>query len=124
MGRRALAAFVVLGVALADATGDHRVAFYALVAAIPPLAVAAMDAFGEYLEGASGLRALAWAVALALAVASSAVRGQVPGEATVPAVAVSALFACLALVWVQAALDVGRLALERTGTSAGAGGAR
>ena len=124
MGRRALAAFVVLGVALADATGDHRVAFYALVAAIPPLAVAAMDAFGEYLEGASGLRALAWAVALALAVASSAVRGQVPGEATVPAVAVSALFACLALVWVQAALDVGRLALERTGASAGAGGAR
>src|ERR671935_102679 len=118
MARRVLAALLVLGVVLADATGDHRFAFYLLVAAIPPLAIAAMDSFGEYLEGASGLRALAWAVALGLAVASSAVRGQVPGEATVPAVAVSALFACLALVWVQAALDVGRLALER---SSGAG---
>jgi hypothetical protein len=113
MGRRTLAAFVVLGVALADATGDHRLAFYALVAAIPPLAIAAMDAFGEYLEGASGVRALAWAVALALAVASSAIRGQVPGEQSVPAVAVSALLACLALVWAQAMVDFGRLALER-----------
>src|SRR5438445_381167 len=56
MARRALAAFVVLGVALADATGDHRVAFYALVAAIPPLAVAAMDAFGEYLVRAGRFR--------------------------------------------------------------------
>ena len=58
MARRVLAALVVLGVALADATGDHRVAFYALVAAIPPLAIAAMDSFGEYLEGRSGFRAL------------------------------------------------------------------
>jgi hypothetical protein len=113
MSRRTLAAFALLGVALADATGDHRVAFYALVAAIPALAVAAMDAFGDYLEGASGARALAWALALALAVASSAVRGQVPGEETVPAVAVSALFACLALVWAQAVVDFGRLALAR-----------
>src|SRR5439155_14935091 len=113
MARRVLAALVVLGVALADATGDHRVAFYALVAAIPPLAIAAMDSFGEYLEGRSGFRALTWAVALGLAVASSAVRGQVPGEATVPAVAVSAFFVCLALVWAQAVVDVGRLALER-----------
>jgi hypothetical protein len=113
MARRVLAALVVLGVALADATGDHRVAFYALVAAIPPLAIVAMDAFGEYLEGGSGIRSLGWAVALALAVASSAVRGQVPGETTVPAVAVSALFACLALVWTQAVVELGRLALER-----------
>src|SRR5919109_5276244 len=105
MGGRVPAAFVVLGVALADATGDHRFAFYVLVAAIPPLAVAAMDAFGEYLEGASGLRALAWAAALGLAVASSAVRGQVPGESSVPAVDVSTLFACLALVWAQAFVD-------------------
>ena len=113
MGGRVLAAFVVLGVVLADATGDHRFAFYVLVAAIPPLAIAAMDSFGEYLEGASGLRALTWAVALALAVAGSAVRGQVPGESSVPAVAVSTLFACLALVWALAVVDVGKLALER-----------
>src|SRR5439155_732927 len=68
MARRVLAALVVLGVALADATGDHRVAFYTLVAAIPPLAIVAMDAFGDYLEGGSGIRSLGWAVALALAV--------------------------------------------------------
>src|SRR5947208_2596685 len=113
MARRVLAALVVLGVALADATGDHRVAFYTLVAAIPPLAIVAMDAFGDYLEGGSGIRSLGWAVALALAVASSAVRGQVPGETTVPAVAVSTLVACLGLVWAQAVVDLGRLALER-----------
>jgi hypothetical protein len=52
-------------------------------------------------------------VALALAVAGSAVRGQVPGESSVPAVAVSTLFACLALVWALAVVDVGKLALER-----------
>jgi hypothetical protein len=113
MARRALAALLVLGVVLADAGGDHRAAFYLLVAAIPPLAIAAMDSFGDYLEGGSGFRSLAWAVALALAVASSAVRGQVPGETSVPAVAVSALFACLALVWAQAFVDVGKLALAR-----------
>jgi hypothetical protein len=113
MARRVLAALLVLGVVLADAGGDHRTAFYLLVAAIPPLAIAAMDSFGDYLEGGSGFRSLAWAVALALAVASSAVRGQVPGETSVPAVAVSALFACLALVWAQAVVDVGKLALER-----------
>src|SRR2546423_1792409 len=113
MVRRVLAAFVVLGVGLAAGTGDPRAAFYILVAAIPPLAIAAMDSFGDYLEGGSGSRALAWAVALALAVASSAVRGQVPGEESVPAVAVSALFACLALVWAQAGVGVGKLPLER-----------
>src|ERR671925_622646 len=107
MARRVLAALLVLGVVLADVSGDHRAAFSPPVAAIPPLAIAAMDAFGDYLDGGSGFRSLAWAVALGLAVASSAVRGQVPGEASVPAVAVSALFACLALVWAQAALDVG-----------------
>src|SRR2546423_4294728 len=109
MARRVLAALLVLGVVLADAGGDHRAAFYLLVAAIPPLAIAAMDSFGDYLEGGSGFRSLAWAVALALAVASSAVRGQVPGETSVPAVAGSAAFSCLAPGWGPAAADVGRL---------------
>src|SRR2546421_9788214 len=118
MARRVLAARAVLGVALADAAGDQRVACYALVGAIPPLAIAAMDSFGEYLEGRSGFRALTWAVALGLAVASSAVRGQVPGESRVPAVAVSALFACLTLVRAQAFVDVGNVALERQGPRA------
>src|SRR5436305_14611977 len=113
MVRRVLAALLVLGVVLADAGGDHRAAFYLLVAAIPPLAIAAMDSFGDYLDGGSGFRSLAWAVALALAVASSAVRGQVPGETSVPAVAVSGPFAWPALVWAPAAVDVGKLALER-----------
>src|ERR671929_1976490 len=113
MARRGLPALLVLGVVLAGAGGAHRAAFSPLVGAIPPLAIAAMDSFGDYLDGGSGFRSLAWAVALALAVASSAVRGQVPGETSVPAVAVSALFACLALVWAQAFVDVGRLALAR-----------
>jgi signal transduction histidine kinase len=113
MLRRALPVLLVLAAAAADGAGSHRVAFYALLAAVPALAVAALDAFGEYLEGSSGGRALVSGLALALAVLGTAVRGQIPGEATVPAVAVSALAACLGLLACEAAVRVGRLALAR-----------
>ena len=113
MLRRALPFLLVAAVAAADAAGSHRLAFYALLAAVPALAVTALGAFGEYVEGSSGGRALVSGLALALAVLGTAFRGQVPGEETVPAVAVSALAACLALLASEAALEVGRVALER-----------
>jgi hypothetical protein len=113
MLRRALPVLLVAAVAAADAAGSHRLAFYALLAAVPALAVTALGAFGEYVEGSGGGRALVSGLALALAVLGTAFRGQVPGEETVPAVAVSALAACLGLLACEAALDVGRLALAR-----------
>ena len=113
MLRRALPVLLVAAVAAADGAGAHHLAFYALLAAVPALAVTALGAFGEYVEGSSGGRALVSGLALALAVLGTAVRGQIPGEETVPAVAVSALAACLALLACEAVLDVGRLALAR-----------
>jgi hypothetical protein len=113
MLRRALPVLLVAAVAAADGAGAHRLAFYALLAAVPALAVTALHAFGEFVEGSSGGRALVSGLALALAVLGTAVRGQVPGEATVPAVAVSALAACIGLLALEVAVDVGRLALER-----------
>jgi hypothetical protein len=113
MLRRALPVLLVAAVAAADAAGSHRLAFYALLAAVPALAVTALGAFGDYVEGSGGGRALVSGLALALAVLGTAVRGQIPGEASVPAVAVSALAACLGLLACEAALDMGKLALAR-----------
>ena len=113
MLRRALPVLLVAAVAAADGAGAHHLAFYVLLAAIPALAVTALGAFGDYVEGSGGGRALVSGLALALAVLGTAVRGQIPGEETVPAVAVSALAACLALLACEVALDVGRLALVR-----------
>ena len=113
MLRRSLPVLLVAGAAAADGAGAHRVAFYALLAAVPALAVAALDAFGDYVEGSNGGRALLTSLALGLVVLGTAVRGQIPGEETVPTVAVSALAACLALLACEVAVGVGRLALAR-----------
>jgi hypothetical protein len=78
-------------------------AFYLLLAAVPAGAVAALDAFGELLEGGgSHLHSLLWAVALALTVVGAAVRAPAIAEGSVPALARSALIACLAIFCVQA----------------------
>ena len=47
MGRRWIPVALVLAAAAADGAGAHGVAFYALRAAVPAAAVAALEAFGE-----------------------------------------------------------------------------
>ena len=78
VGRRALPALLVVAAAFADARGAHGLAFDALLGAIPFAAVAALEAFGDYLEqrddSVGGVQALLWTLALGLLVLSCAAR--------------------------------------------------
>jgi len=91
-------AFALLA-AVADARDAHTLAFDALLVAIPFAAVAALIAFGDYLEdrGPSlrGTQALLWGVAVVLLVVSDAARS--PSSHELPALGSSALIGCLAV---------------------------
>jgi uncharacterized membrane protein YdcZ (DUF606 family) len=113
MTRRALSPSLVVAAVLADAQGEHRLAFYALFAAIPALAISTVDAFGAYVEGSSPIFAWLSGFTLVLVVTGTALRAPVLTEGTVPAVALSALVLALALVAVQGLLELARGRLER-----------
>ena len=103
MGRRAIPVGLVVAASAADGAGAHELAFYALLLAVPAAAVVALDTFGELLDGAqSHLHALLWTVVLALIVVGAAVRAPAVTEGAVPALARSALLACLLIFCVQA----------------------
>lgn len=103
MARRAIPVGLVIAAAAADGAGAHRLAFYALLLAVPTVAVAALDAFGNVLDGAHDhLHALLWAVVLGLLVVGAAVRAPQLTEGSVPTLARSALLACLAVFCIQA----------------------
>jgi hypothetical protein len=117
MARRALPALLVAAAALADASGEFGLALYALLAAVPVLAFAGLDALGELLEGESEpgrqLQALLCALALALVLAGAAVRAPAVRDGELPALAGSALFACLVALALEALVAAGRVAVER-----------
>jgi hypothetical protein len=103
MARRWIPVALVIAAAAADGAGAHGVAFYALLAAVPAAAVAALNAYGEALEDArSRLQALLWAVVLALTVVGAAARAPALSEGGVPAIARTAVVACLAIFCAQA----------------------
>jgi hypothetical protein len=107
MSRRWIPVALVLAAAAADGAGAHGVAFYALLAAVPAAAVAALEALGEALEDAGAqLQALLWGIVLALTVVSAAVRAPLLAQGTVPALGRSAVVACLAIFCFQALLGV------------------
>src|SRR3954469_2034772 len=109
MARRWTPVAFVLAAAAADGAGAHGVAFYALLAAVPAAAAAALEAFGESLEDAgTRLHALLWGVVLALTVVGAAVRAPRLAEGTVPAIGRSAVVACLAIFCVQAVVGLVR----------------
>jgi hypothetical protein len=110
----------VLGGALADAAGHHALAYYALVAAVPIVAVAALSALGDVLDGSASLphdRALAVLTALALpfVLLGTAVRAPLLADGPPPAIGVTAvavaigLFALQVLVAASAAVPRSRL---------------
>jgi len=111
--RRALSPSLVVAAVLADAQGGHRLAFYLLFAAIPALAIATIDAFGDYLEGSSPIHAWMNGLALLLVVFGTALRAPSLAQGTVPAVALSALVLALALLAAQSVLELARGRLER-----------
>jgi hypothetical protein len=96
VGRRLFPAVLVVFAALADSRGSHHLAFDALLCAVPFAAVAALDAFGAYLDKrddtAVALQALLWGVAVVLVVLSCGVRSSATGG--VPQLAVSTTIAC------------------------------
>jgi hypothetical protein len=113
MTRRALSPSLVVAAVLADAQGEHRLAFYALFAAIPALAVAAIGAFGDYLEGSSPIFVWVNSLALVLVVAGTALRAPALAEDRVPTVALSALVLAVCALTAQSVLELARGWLER-----------
>jgi hypothetical protein len=94
---------LVIAAAAADGAGAHGLAFYALLAAVPAAAVTALDAYGAALEDPRRrLHALLWAVVVALTVTGAAARAPVVSQGTVPALARTAVVACLAIFCLQA----------------------
>ena len=98
---------LVLGAALADAAGEHSLAYYALVTAVPVVAVAALSALGDVLDGSApephdrGIAVLS-ALALPFVLLGTAVRAPLLAEGPPPAMGVTAVVIALAIFAVQA----------------------
>src|SRR5688572_33291971 len=98
---------LVLGAALADATGHHALAYYFLVTAVPVVAVAALSALGDVLDGTAaephdrGVAMLS-ALALPFVLLGTAVRAPLLSDGPPPAIGVTAIGMALAIFAVQA----------------------
>lgn len=98
---------LVLGAALADAAGEHSLAYHALVIAVPVVAVAALGALGDVLDGSAAKPhdrgiAVLFALALPFVLLGAAVRAPLLSESSPPALGVVAVIAALAIFAVQA----------------------
>ena len=107
MTMRLASVALVLGGALADASGQHATAYYALVGAVPVVALAALWALGDVLDGTAALphdRAVAVLTALALpfVLLATAVRAPLLAEVPPPSIGVTAVVVALALFAAQA----------------------
>ncbi len=116
MARRAVPVTLVLGAALADAAGAHRLAFYALLVTIPFAAAAALVSFDDCLDvredSVAACQAMLWALVLALVVLGCASRAHALEEGALPAFAASALSGVLVVLAVKASLWVWGAARE------------
>jgi hypothetical protein len=118
MARRALPALLVAAAALFDVGGLPDLALYALLAAIAALALAVLAALGEVIDGdrpaaAHQLQALLSGIALLLVVGGAAVSAPAARTGEFPALADSALFTCLVVLALEAAVGAARAAVER-----------
>lgn len=108
MGRRVLPGILVTVAAIADSHGRHHLALDALLTAVPFTAVAAIAAFGSYLDrrddAVVALQALLWGVAVVLLVLSCEVRSSALHG--VPPLAASSLVACLGIFAIKLAFGV------------------
>ena len=107
---RLLAVALVLAAALADAAGQYGLAYYALVAAVPVAATAALSALGAILDGTAAepldrAATLLAAVALPILLLATVVRAPVAPDAAPPTLGVNALAGCLVLFALQAVLS-------------------
>ena len=98
---------LVLGAALADASGQHEPAYWALVAAVPVVALAGLSGLGDVLDGSAASPhdrgiALLSAFALPFVLLAAAVRAPLLAEGPPPAVGITAVVGALAIFAVQA----------------------
>jgi hypothetical protein len=104
VGRRLFPAVLVVMAAIADSRGAHHVAFDVLILAVPFTAVAALDAFGKFLDARDdaviALQSFLWGIALALVVLSCGVRSNAVGPT--PQLAISTTIACVAVFAIKA----------------------
>ena len=104
--RRALPVALAVIAAVADSRGAYVLASDALIAAVPFTAVAALLGFGDYLERRgrplAGLQAVLWAFGLVLVILSCATRSPAAQTHELPALASSALTACLVVYSLKA----------------------
>jgi hypothetical protein len=105
-GRLASVALVVAA-AVADAAGQHALAYYALVAAVPVVALAGLAALGDVLDGTAAaphdrLVALLSALALPFVLLAAAVRAPLLGDGAPPAIGITAVVCTLAIFATQA----------------------
>ena len=110
MTLRLAAITLVLVAVLADGAGLHSLAYYALVAAVPVAAIAALYALGAVLDGSAAepldrLSLALWALGLPLLLLATAVRAPLVGEGPPPRLGVTVLVPCLAVLVLQAALS-------------------
>lgn len=109
MTMRLASVTLVLGAAIADAASLHALAYYALVAAVPAIAVAALGSLGDVLDGSAtdphdrGIAVLT-ALALPFVLLAAAVRAPLIAEAPPPAIGITAVVVALAIFAVQALL--------------------
>ena len=107
MTTRLASVCLVLGAALADAAGQHAAAYYALVAAVPVVALAALHGLGDVLDGSAagphdrGIALLSGA-ALPFVLLGTAVRAPLLESGPPPAIGITAVVAALAIFAVQA----------------------
>jgi hypothetical protein len=96
--------------AIADRHGDHGLALYALLGAVPFAAVSGIVSFGDYLERREdpvvAFQSLLWACALVLLVLSCAARSPATGTHQLPPLGWSALVATLGVFALKASLGV------------------
>ena len=127
MSRLSLPATLALAGALADVFGLHGLAFYALLAAVPATAVAALASYGELVAAAvddavGRAQVLVWGALVAALALTSGLRAPALADAAVPTPAVAALTLCLVLFLVQGALAL--VAELQSGREAAASRAR
>jgi hypothetical protein len=117
MVERLLTVALILVAALADTAGAHSVSFYALVAAVPAAAAAALASFGSLLDTRddtmAALQTLLWALCLALVVMGCAARAPDLETSGLPTFAASTLHATLVVLAVKAALAAGTVVRAR-----------
>ena len=98
---------LVLGAALADAAGQHALAYYALVAAVPVVALAALSGLGDVLDGSAAQphdRGIACSrpSRFRFVLLGTAVRAPLLEEGPPPVIGITAVVAALAIFAVQA----------------------